>query len=393
MKEWLAALCLGLVAAVPVHAQSFTVKELVDANQNALNLIERIELTMEHKGQAFKRGKLFQTNPTTSYRWARDGARERNRYDLGMPAKDGRPTHIYDWYVDADSLWCLRNWDPKKPQAITPANQGMVSAEVSPRTRDSTGIDVPGWLLWTFLNPGGNEARTLRELVRESPAVELVGRSEIAGREVWQLRIQAPGDSGRPAPPCRFELFIEPATNFHVRRMVVYDKNELSVDGQIETVDFQCVRTVKRFRDFGDGVFVPAEVETTTTVATSDSRSTLTSTLVKDVTVNKPLPPEALDFRIPENVLVLDTRTGRTPNTQRVFLWGSDNKPAKEIMGPEDHPAFKHVYEAREKARAEAERGGTGGFPYLLAANLTALAVLLVLLGYRYYRRQPKHGS
>jgi hypothetical protein len=63
-------------------------------------------------------------------------------------------------------------------------------------------------------------------------------------------------------------------------------------------------------------------------------------TSVTDLKVNEDLSPGALDFRLPEDALVIYSPP-LSPTRQRVVLWGPDNLPRKEITNMHDIPGFE----------------------------------------------------
>jgi len=372
-KNLLPVVCLVLMRIESAYAHDYSIEDLVNANQNALNLIHKIDLLMTHTEQQFDNSKLVGSF-SSSLRWAREGVLERNRYDLKVESKNSRlPLHIYDWYADANSIRMLRNWDLNKPQQITPTKQGTVKAQISPRTRGAIGLDVAEWLNWTFLS--GKQARNLRELVRESPGVDNLGRSEIDGREVWQLRIKVPGEQGKPSKKS-LDVFLEPMTNFHVRRVVDREEQKQVIDDETKSVPYESVRTVKRFLDFENAVvLVPVEIETRTSVGPKIS---VTNTQVSKLTVNQALPPDAFNFRFPADVLVKDLRS------QKVVLWGTDNEPAQVITRAADLPGY-----VKPDLAAEEDTSTRRLWPNpILSVIVTVLGVIVLLLSYRYFKKR-----
>jgi hypothetical protein len=202
-----------------------------------------------------------------------------------------------------------------------------------------SGWDPTEWLLWSvFID--NSDRRTFTELVRDSSQVKLVGREQLEGEEVWQIRAQAPASWGNKFPNTYFDIFIEPSKSFCVRRLVKHQTSEEVVAGKKESYPMEVDRTVLRFKDFGDGVFVPEEVETKLTVKRAEPFCAITHTDVKVLALNQPLAEDALSFHFPKDVQVIDSRTS-TVTTNTVFLWGADDKPVKEIKSLEDLPGYQ----------------------------------------------------
>ena len=379
---WAALLTVEVEKPPPVYQ----LQELVELHESALGLIHQIELSLQSEFQNYLKEKRFGKLDTPKpWHWARRGEQERLRYDVdSAPGKDGRPTGLYDYFVDETSVRMLRNWDPKNPQKITPLDGGTVSATVMPRTRRAPGLrDVPRHMLWSF-SIENDDRRTLAKLVRESPHAELVGPAEIDGHRVWQVRAAHPGVDGVPQPGVSFDVYLDPEVNFAARRVVEHQPDtQKLINGKLEKYSFVVIRTVKEFRDFGGGVFVPVEIELVVRTGSSDGRRIVGLTHVKDLVVNAPLSNDALDFRFPEHALVVGPRV--SPTEQRVVLWGPNNRALKEVNSPKDLPGYKEAQEAAaggSDTEARASRSG-GVRRWLLWGNLVVIGCLAVWAGFR----------
>jgi hypothetical protein len=119
---------------------------------------------------------------------------------------------------------------------------------------------------------------------------------------------------------------VDPAVNFHVRRAIVSYLKEGKVQGGVE-------REVVSFKDLGDGVFFPTEVQTKA-IQTDGTRLLVWIDRVKIFAVNQPVSQSAFDFTFPKDSLVRHF----PPENYRVKvdLWGPDNRPAREIKGVAD---------------------------------------------------------
>lgn len=353
-----------------------TLSDLVSANQQALDLIDRIELEVTTIERNFLRGRPFGEPATSTWAWARDRTRERTRFSTGEAAPLDSAQGFNDWFLDGDKLYLLQNWDPSNPQTITPNDQRGVRARIVPRTRKPLGRDVARFLLWKVALDISDDSRTLSELVRESPNSALVGPSICEGHSVWHIRAQHPGVDGTPRENFIFDIYIDPSVNFHIRRVVEHHEGfELDVDGRTETYSMDITRTVKSFRDFGDGVFVPESVLGDVAAHTSDERRTELATSVEVKHVNEPLSADALDFRFPPNTLVI-VGPPVTPDHQKVLLWGAENQPLREIQSDDDLAEYATpIGPKRDVVIDTAPKPRT-----LLWINLTVIVAIVIAL-------------
>lgn len=100
------------------------------------------------------------------------------------------------------------------------------------------------------------------------------------------------------------------------------------------------------------------------------------------LTVNKPLPADALDFRFPENVFV--RRVSAAGKLVRSELWGADGKVKQEINSTDDLNKLL----AAEAARLGKPRPSTRS--WYLTLWLVGLALLIAVVGYRQWQRRNR---
>ncbi len=124
-----------------------------------------------------------------------------------------------------------------------------------------------------------------------------------------------------------YDVFLDPAVNYHVRKSIAYQPRAGLKGADTGGV----VTVVKRFKDFGDGVYVPVEIERYGGVA--GYGGPVDRIVVKDLVVNARLPADALDFTFPENCVVVDLRDVSSSDKRKVWVWGPDNRPLREYKG------------------------------------------------------------
>jgi hypothetical protein len=134
-------------------------------------------------------------------------------------------------------------------------------------------------------------------------------------------------------PGFGFDIFVDPAVNFFVRRVIEHHRDiKQEINGVEETYQIDVTRTVTTFHDAGGGVFVPTSMKFRAVSGSSDRREMVCETSVTDLKVNEDLSPGALDFRFPEDALVIYSPPRRSRckvNPRRPMLkLGSPPAPA-----------------------------------------------------------------
>ena len=343
MKTAIVFLFLALSAMQASGDGDLTLADVVSAHEAALGSIHKIELTMRHDNRYFASGKPLSEPDSWTWHWAKDGSTQRMRFRTEPAVRsDGLPDGIYDLLADDREVRMLQNWDPDAPQKITPLNQGSLSAQISQRDRGSPFVANPEkHLLWRFDFDVVGESWSLGDLVRESGVAELAGKADIDGHPTWHIRVLDPKSGGTVMPGFGFDIFVDPAVNFFVRRVIEHHRDiKQEINGVEETYPIDVTRTVTTFHDAGGGVFVPTSMKFRAVSGSSDRREMACETSVTDLKVNEDLSPGALDFRFPEDALVIYSPP-LSPTRQRVVLWGPDNLPRKEITNRHDIPGFE----------------------------------------------------
>ena len=343
MKTAIVFLFLALSAMQASGDGDPTLADVVSAHEAALGSIHKIELTMRHDNRYFASGKPLSEPDSWTWHWAKDGSTQRMRFRTEPAVRsDGLPDGIYDLLADDREVRMLQNWDPDAPQKITPLNQGSLSAQISQRDRGSPFVANPEkHLLWRFDFDVVGESWSLGDLVRESGVAELAGKADIDGHPTWHIRVLDPKSGGTVMPGFGFDIFVDPAVNFFVRRVIEHHRDiKQEINGVEETYPIDVTRTVTTFHDAGGGVFVPTSMKFRAVSGSSDQREMACETSVTELKVNEDLSPGALDFRFPEDALVIYSPP-LSPTRQRVVLWGPDNLPRKEITNRHDIPGFE----------------------------------------------------
>jgi beta-lactamase regulating signal transducer with metallopeptidase domain/peroxiredoxin len=331
-SDWFVALLT--CSAAFQDGDSPSVERLGAANANALGLIHSLDAAVEIYADDRELSQKA-SKPEAVWRWSRKGDEERMRTisRTTEPLPDGRPPLLVDTYIAGGKRHLLQNWDPKSPPAINVVNQLRVRSSIEPDSLAPPSPDASLQLLQTFYRDWAPR-RSLEQLIKASPTSKVVGKTRIGDWDVWQVRIPDPGVPGDPRDGCYFDVYLDPSVNFHVRRRVTHVVKP--VNGN--RMAYDVVSTVTEFKDLGDGVFFPVYVETESIPEKTPKLAVTGRILVKDLTVNKPLPTDALDFKFPEfaHVRILPAVNGRNS----VQLWGPKNKPVFEFRDMEELLAY-----------------------------------------------------
>jgi hypothetical protein len=374
----LVSLLLIAGAAVADGKRDLDLDDAVTAHEKSVRLIHAadvfIEVSRRSNGEVIER-----------LRWSLDGARERVRSE--MVTLGPGASRFTDSYIDGTTEHFLRGQDPNKP-----LDGEAVQASKKPVTGDQMNMRAADFLVRRPCLTSDDEKRTLAELVHYSRSIYgpegavLLGHSRVDGHDTLHLRIKHPGvfhaDGGRVKfAGSQIDVYLDPTANFQIRRSEAHAKDERPGAGWTH------IQTVKKFDDFGNGVFLAVEVisEVFSESNVEDARSAKRILVTKRV-VNEPLPEEALDFRWPANSLVvkLPPKNGRSD----VELIGADNKVVRTIKTDSE---MRELLLTRMNERVAQPAGSGWWMPLLVAIPLVVLGIYLLLGFYRrtIRRRRP----
>jgi hypothetical protein len=158
-------------------------------------------------------------------------------------------------------------------------------------------------------------------------------------------------------------IYVDPAANFMIRRFEdkgFADKRPVSQGKRLGFIE------VDGFRDYGNGVFLPVGLHG----EEGNEKATAKTIIEVEVkSVNKPLPPEALEVKFVDWLRVVDNKTGQ------LHLWGSDGKPRRTFESTEKyHEWYRPIFARKLAAESESETQR----PWLM---LTVGAAFVLLAG------------
>ena len=330
---WLSLFASGGVVTVLVSAGAGqTLEEVLDANESAVGLVYRIDMVVDSYRESFNGKKFDPPILRSTWRWSKDGERQRHRshsYD-----EKGNPSKFSDLLESGKEWRLLRNWDPQNPpDLLYPRDQEGVYASIEPRYPNMMFSVEALFTLMKIALEANDPRRTLREFVKTARSARLEGTARVGNHETLKVMVTDPACSTRDScPDCTVAVYIDRGANFMIRKLERSWRAQSERGSKPSRTTY--VVEVKRFKDFGEGVYLPEEVETRMLAPAFMAGPTVETRMVaRDVVVNAPLPADALDFHFPENVVVRELVPGRE---KRILLWGPDDQPKKEIEKMDD---------------------------------------------------------
>ncbi len=377
------ALAAGQVKELPSSTPSALA--LAEANESAIGLIHSADLVIDISVDRVRGLPARNENEQMkrSWRWSKrdDVERIRYRYDYLRP-EDGLPVNIGDMIQDGRTRRTLLNWDPTNPQKIEPLNNGTVKARVEPQTPRLPGFFAhPSVFLGLRMQLNSQDlALTLAELVRASPRAEVRGKVRIHGYDTWRIFVEHPNNSGPKSDGSFYEVFVDPAVNFMVRRVEAHDR-ATTVD-KLKVSPYTYSREIQEFHDCGGGVFVPTRFEDQ---SLGDGRAAPSMVLhgdVRNLTVNVELPPDALDFAFPKHVLVrfLPPVNGKAKKS----LWGDNDTPILEVHKAQDLVEYTRRLSPASRASSVL---------VFVLANIAIAFAIIAILSYRKVRNAARPST
>ena len=373
--HWLVSFLAVVSAGMsPVAAaDDLDLDTIIEAQENAVGLIHAIDVRMDFEGENRPDTRTTKGPLTFTWRWSSEGERERMRIqtDYFPPTPDGRPTNLTDTYQDGRQRWTLANYDPKNPQQVTPVKQGTLRASVEPqmRTRSTRFPDPRPYLGLCVQFNDRDLVRSLREMRKAYPKVELIGKVPYKDHIVWRIRAEPPGND----PKNYMEIDCDPTKNFNIRRVTAHNGGYQVTGGG--NMPFVSVREMLDYYEGADGVFIPTRFEERVEFPESGS-SVLLHGKVTVNALNTKMPQDAFDFRFPKFAVVRHLPPEGLKVT--VDVWGDDGP----IFTTND--TGRLVAYARENGFDTARPASSLDYPVLVSILiLTMILVILVVRGIR----------
>jgi hypothetical protein len=309
-----------------VADEELTLQDVVRANESSIALVRSIEKEIDFSAERLLPHKISKQKVSSTY-WAFDSKRERIIMidNKAKPSKDGRTNNRLDIFRDGNQEKRLQNWDPAHPQEINPVMQGTVSAWIFPRHKRPRGIDPQEVLMFVFTPDG----LSLSELVQGKASNVKFSRKVIDNEVCYQIRCSYKDSSDIETI---LDVMLKPKNKFMVSQMncETIMKNQ---DG-VQTSHFTR-RTVTEFFHGNDGVCVPTGIKYESfSSAKLNQIESMGFAQIRIEKINQSLSKKAFDFIFPK-----DCQVSENPPVNgkvKVWLWGENNKPLREIKTPTD---------------------------------------------------------
>lgn len=349
---------MNVALQVVLSLLSSTVAELVAAHASAVDSLYSFDVTINLHVR-LDSGIDWRT-PHAMWRFSKLGATERIRY------RAGNLRVFYDQLrTEKEERW-LQDWDPDDPPALSLENQHGVMAALGPRTNE-----IPNWanaaaqVLLKFQFGAESGSSDLREIQASS----LFHTTLIEENGIQGLRITREPISGwQEGSYC--DVYFEPTANFLVGRVESHQvTNNQASDG---------TATVTKWYREGANVF-PERIEHRFLKAEEPHAVSEVQVGV----INQELPADALDFRFPENAIVLNLPT--VASHAPITLWGADNKPVRTI-DPDELTS--------PDGEGQPQEGNALGLNrwILISVNLAVIAAIFLWSRRRRVRRDHAEG-
>ncbi len=366
------------------------VMKLVKAHESTIGLIHQFDAQFEIWNSIPADASAVLSGKS---RWTRKDNLERVRtVDF---VRHGGPDEVEkklfaDQFDDGKEVRVLKGWDPEHPVQLSPQYQNGVNAflERHPLQQQTTRDPAPLLLLSFRDVTDSHELRlSLRQLVQRAKAVEVRGdikREAGIDKDLICLRIwrdinkkEGGALSGR-----YFDVFLDPHVGMMARKLVNHH-DQYTWPGGEKLPWAEWVHEVKAFHNVGDGVFFPTESELRVYRSDRKTPTAIIQIKPKTLTMNQSLPEDALDFRFPENAMVVLEEGGK----RKVYLWGPNNEPVRTITSTTEVLEAQREFEKKHNIHNPRSRGYVVWFLY---SSGVLLAITMVLLRIRFRRRHAK---
>ena len=291
-------------------------------------------------------------------RWFKEGNRERLRGRNRSLPSNGDIDSVkcfYEEFEDED-----RYLDGKSERKLlrlsVPVGDGFPGSTIA---QQIPGSHLYPSLLEYIVQPDNNRPpRTLSQYIA-CGGVTIKGKQlSKDGDTLWVLEIDRPASSDwEKTHPMFMRIYVDADKGYLVSRVVFSSfKSNPPVDANDEFENYPCFE-VTTFKDCGRGVYFPSFVKCHHRFAIGRKEgkvadvSRLITFSVTRLSVNKPLPADAFEFRFPDKAVVRQVSADH--ETTKVMIWGPDNQPVKEFGNGDGFRKFR----ATAKTGGEANSG------------------------------------
>jgi hypothetical protein len=313
---------------------------LISANESAVGLIHSLHMEID-SWETWRNGKeLRKRRHLSTWIYSKQGTLQRQRYVYHGVSKDaqGRAKDSGDLFEDGTVERCLINWNAQRPYALFDRDQGPLQAWYRPQHDTSpTPFPDPGeqFAMLGVQNRIVEPRRSLSEFLAACGGQITVGPAPRAGS--WLIKVDSPHTKDGLEHGLGVlegaEIELDSTVNYMIRRLLFRTSDPQPDNPRSSNLIVE--REVLEFLPCENDAFVPKRVRSTMWAPKVLKEPTQRSERDAGmIIVNHDLPDSAFGFAFPENAIVreLPPVDGKT----RAFVWGPDNKPAREIHSVSD---------------------------------------------------------
>lgn len=361
--------------------QPQSVDELVAAHLKAIERVRDVSMRIEVSRTHWRGEKLDKVLHLQTWHWARSETEDRQRYEVHPIEQAGTKQRFGDLIVQQDEYKVLMNWNPAVPKKLGIHDQQGVKGWFGP---------VPSTFPQTFPNPSAQFAllkiqanlndipRTLPELVALSPKTEFSKKVVVGDKPMVRLIVAHPDSAnGGAFAKGYFMLYFDPAASYMLAKVTAYiDDIDYTSEAK---VPIQIEREVLQFTHAGEQALLPVSMRATL-LDMSDPSSPITASqqelVAHEVVFNEPLHEDALAFRFPENLRVIEHPA--LDGIHTIHLWGADDRSAKAVRD------YTELGFLPQRELSESKGGVAIGQKWLIAVNFL---VVILLMGFVFLRK------
>jgi hypothetical protein len=267
-----------------------------------------------------------------------------------------------DHLTTREGRWSLVGYDPKDPPA-EPVDtierqldgQRKITAQIDgPQPFSYHGYKGDAGVLLMHLP---DVRYTVRDLCAATANPRLSVERGPNNTVYYTLRLKSPKKDEKDVT---FHLTIDASKNYAISSRELTDR-----DGRPFPY-FQSLKVIE-FQEPKPGIFLPRVLRG----SSPDGESFIPEILIKDVTVNEPIPQDVFKLRFPSGIIVLDTTQGNC-----LHLWG-DGVPERTFKTPQEYGEWRDALLAAAQKRRRSHKSWPTAA--LLVSASTAILVGLIV--------------
>jgi WD40 repeat protein/tetratricopeptide (TPR) repeat protein len=322
--------------------------EIAKVNDATWNAIRSVDVEYTLASQCVENGKLTRDTQSKG-RWSKADGRERlreypeivkiNTSRFGSPASP----EFKDYYFNGRTVQVVQ--DSRHQESSGEICGGLLTC-IGTREKwwpDTSEAEALRYL-W-----GAKDKLTLSQIIAAWKISRRGARTTDNGDTLWLLHAEYPAKDVKDIYAGSYIDIEVNANKGGLVQKVFHYTNGIAHLKDGTPVASCSVYEVKEFWDCGHGVFYPKRMEChlIEDPKKPESKDGVFRTIAATkLSVNATMPADAFDFRFPNDAFVYeDTPDGRSG---KCFIWGPDNKPAKEFATREEYDKYARGMELEE---------------------------------------------